>query len=98
MLKILRKIVQEVGNAGDLESILHLITLRVKQSLEVDVCSLFLFDFEKRRYVLMSTDGLNKRAIGQVSLGETEGIVGLAGSREEPINLQDAQGHPRDNR
>ena len=94
MLKILRKIVQEVGNTGDLDSILHLITLRVKQSLEVDVCTLFLFDFENRRYVLMSTDGLNKRAIGQVSLGETEWIIGLAGSREEPINLEDAQGHP----
>jgi len=52
------------------------------------------YDFEARRYVLMSTDGLNKRAIGQVSLGETEGIVGLAGSREEPINLQDAHMHP----
>ncbi|BCE01037.1 phosphoenolpyruvate--protein phosphotransferase [Marinicellulosiphila megalodicopiae] len=93
MLTILRKIIQEVSNAGNLDAILHLITSRVKQNLEVDVCSLFLFDFEERRYVLMSTDGLNKRAIGQVSLGETEGIVGLAGSREEPINLEDAQNH-----
>ena len=43
----------------------------------------------------MATKGLNPDAIGKVSLGYSEGLVGLVGVREEPINLEDAQAHER---
>src|SRR5690606_9918136 len=36
-----------------------------------------------------------KRAIGEVSMALKEGLVGLVGSREEPLNLQHASEHPR---
>jgi phosphotransferase system, enzyme I, PtsP len=45
--------------------------------------------------VLMATEGLNKRSIGKVSMAANEGLVGLVGTREEPLNLEDAASHPR---
>jgi len=45
--------------------------------------------------VLMATEGLNKRSIGKVSMAPNEGLVGLVGTREEPLNLENAADHPR---
>ncbi|HWV10293.1 MAG TPA: phosphoenolpyruvate--protein phosphotransferase, partial [Pseudomonas sp.] len=38
---------------------------------------------------------LNKRSIGKVSMSPNEGLVGLVGTREEPLNLENAADHPR---
>ena len=43
----------------------------------------------------MATEGLNKRSIGKVSMAPNEGLVGLVGTREEPLNLENAADHPR---
>ena len=95
MLGTLRKIVQEVNAAKDLKAALGIIVQRVKEAMGSQVCSVYLLDPETNRYVLMATDGLNKRAIGKVSMSPNEGLVGLVGSREEPLNLEHASEHPR---
>jgi len=59
------------------------------------VCSVYLLDPESNRFVLMATEGLNKKAIGKVSMAPNEGLVGLVGTREEPLNLEHASEHPR---
>ncbi len=95
MLNTLRKIVQEVNAAKDLKAALGIIVQRVKESMGSQVCSVYLLDPESNRFVLMATEGLNKRSIGKVSMAPNEGLVGLVGSREEPLNLEDAASHPR---
>ena len=95
MLNTLRKIVQEVNAAKDLKAALSIIVQRVKEAMGSQVCSVYLLDPESNRFVLMATDGLNKRSIGKVSMAPSEGLVGLVGSREEPLNLEDAASHPR---
>ena len=95
MLNTLRKIVQEVNAAKDLKAALSIIMQRVKEAMGSQVCSVYLLDPETNRFVLMATDGLNKRSIGKVSMAPSEGLVGLVGSREEPLNLEDAASHPR---
>ncbi len=95
MLGTLRKIVQEVNAAKDLKSALAIIVQRVKESMGSQVCSVYLLDPESNRFVLMATDGLNKRSIGKVSMAPNEGLVGLVGTREEPLNLENAADHPR---
>ena len=95
MLNTLRKIVQEVNAAKDLKAALSIIVQRVKEAMGSQVCSVYLLDPESNRFVLMATDGLNKRAIGKVSMSPNEGLVGLVGSREEPLNLEHASEHPR---
>ncbi|MCJ8168325.1 phosphoenolpyruvate--protein phosphotransferase [Atopomonas sediminilitoris] len=93
MLKTLRQIAQEVGTAKDLKAALSVIVQRVREVMGTEVCSVYLFDAEDQRYVLMATEGLNKRSVGKVSLARNEGLVGLVGRREEPINLEDAPSH-----
>eukprot|EP01155_Anaeramoeba_flamelloides_P049745 Anaeramoba_flamelloidesc41699_g1_i11.p2 GENE.c41699_g1_i11~~c41699_g1_i11.p2 ORF type:complete len:144 (-),score=23.01 c41699_g1_i11:8-439(-) len=94
MLSVLRKIVQEVSTAPDLDSVLDLIVRRIQQAMKTQVCSIFLFDPVRQRYVLRASQGLNQEAVGKVSLSPTEGIVGQVGQRAEPINLEDASRHP----
>ncbi|MDO9322136.1 MAG: phosphoenolpyruvate--protein phosphotransferase, partial [Pseudomonas sp.] len=95
MLGTLRRIVQEVNAAADLKAALTIIVQRVKEAMGSHVCSVYLLDPETNRFVLMATDGLNKRSIGKVSMAANEGLVGLVGTREEPLNLQNASDHPR---
>ncbi|MFW9268879.1 phosphoenolpyruvate--protein phosphotransferase [Pseudomonas sp. D2-30] len=95
MLNTLRKIVQEVNAAKDLKAALGIIVLRVKEAMGSQVCSVYLLDPETNRFVLMATEGLNKRSIGKVSMAPNEGLVGLVGTREEPLNLENAADHPR---
>ncbi|MCQ4273143.1 phosphoenolpyruvate--protein phosphotransferase [Pseudomonas kuykendallii] len=95
MLNVLRKIVQEVNAAKDLKTALGIIVLRVKEAMGSHVCSVYLLDPDTNRFVLMATEGLNKRSIGKVSMAPNEGLVGLVGTREEPLNLENASDHPR---
>jgi phosphotransferase system enzyme I (PtsP) len=95
MLDTLRRIVQEVNAAPDLQSALDIIVERVKSSVGVDVASVYLLDAEQRRFVLSATQGLRKDAVGKAHLGQGEGLVGMVCEREETVNLEDASSHPR---
>lgn len=92
---MLRLISQEVNAAKDLSAALTIIVKQVRIAMLSHVCSVYLYQPDTDRYVLMATEGLNKRAIGKVSMGSNEGLVGLVGSRAETISLEDATSHPR---
>ncbi len=94
MLHLLRSIVQEVNTARDLNSALSIIVRQVKQVLNTQVCSVYLRN-TTGGYVLMATDGLNAAAVGKVILARDEGLVGRVVVREEPINLEQAETHPK---
>jgi phosphotransferase system enzyme I (PtsP) len=95
MLSILRSLVQEVSGARDLQEAMGIIVSRVQKAMATEVCSVYLLDPATNRYILMATEGLYRKAVGEVSLAYSEGLVGLVGAREEPINLEDAPSHPR---
>ncbi len=94
MLETLRQIVLEVSETTDLHQALDIILRRVRQALGVDVCSVYLSDYDLRRHVLMATSGLNPSAVGTVSLEFEQGVVGMVATRGEPVNLDDAPSHP----
>jgi len=95
MLNVLRNIVQEVNSAPDLYGALDIIVDRVHSAMNAEVCSIYLLDSESRQYILMATRGLNPDAVSKVRMGQSEGLVGLVGAREEPLNLHNAPAHPR---
>lgn len=95
MLDLLRRITQAVSTASSLDEALELIVSRVKQAMEVDVCSVYLTDEESGSHTLMATEGLNPDAIGSVTLKRNDGLVGLVAERQEPVNLIAAADHPR---
>ena len=86
MLEKLRRIVQKVNAAEDLQSALHIIVHRVRETLEAQVCSVYLLDKDIDSHVLMASVGLNEKAVGHVSLPVGEGLVGLVAKHAEPIN------------
>lgn len=95
MLGVLRSVIQEVNRAKDLQSVLDIIVERVRDTMQTEVCSIYLTDHEEQRYIFMATRGLNQDAVGKVSMSFDEGLVGYVGERAETINLEDAQNHPR---
>ncbi len=92
---MLRMISQEVNAAKDLPAALTIIVKQVRVAMNSHVCSVYLYEPDRDRYLLMATEGLNKRAVGKVSMASNEGLVGLVGSRAETITLEDAMSHPR---
>ena len=95
MLDILRRIIQEVNTAPDLQQALNIIVQRVKEHVKVDVASVYLTDTDHTQLILMATEGFRKGAIGKVRFNSGEGLVGMVVEREEPVNLDDAPSHPR---
>lgn len=93
MLKILRRIVQEVTTAENLGEALDTLIKWVIRSVDAEAVSIFLLDNKTAEYVLVATDGLNTKAIGKVRMSIDNGLVGLVGRREEPINLDNAPDH-----
>ena len=94
MLDQLRVIVQRVNAAKNLQSALNIIVRRVREALNTQVCSVYLYDTDINSHVLMASEGLKAQAVGHVSLEIGEGLVGLVAKHAEPINLQDASTHP----
>ena len=94
MLEVLRRVVQEVNAARDLNTALDIIVDRVQSAMGTEVCSVYLLDEERKQYVFMATRGLNADLVGRVTLESDEGLVGLVGTRAEPVNLHNASVHP----
>ncbi|CDZ76315.1 Phosphoenolpyruvate-protein phosphotransferase [Legionella massiliensis] len=94
MLKILKRIVQDVTTATHLTEALTILVQRVRKAVDAEAVSVFLIDNKHAEYVLIATDGLNKLSESRVRVGMDNGLIGLVGRREEPINIENAPAHP----
>lgn len=98
MLDELRRIVTEVAQSVDLRTALDLIARRVRDALNVDVCSVYVLTRpvppHEAGLLLQATEGLNRSMIGQVTLALNEGLVGLVARRAELVNIENAPDHP----
>ncbi len=94
MLKILKRIVQDVTTANHLTDALTTLVERVRKAVLADAVSVYLIDNKNAEYVLIATDGLNKKAQSKVRVALDSGLIGLIGRREEPINVNNAPTHP----
>ncbi|MFT7286576.1 MAG: phosphotransferase system enzyme I (PtsP) [Halieaceae bacterium] len=94
MLEILRNIVLEVNAAKSLDEVLSIIVSRVRGAMGTEVCSVYIRDHDRKRYIFRATEGLNPTLLGKTGLAVGEGLVGLVAERGEPLNLEDAELHP----
>ena len=95
MLHTLRTIVQGVNQSEDLTQALKFLVTETKLAMDTQCCSVYLLESDANHFLLMASDGLAEQAIGRTAIGFSEGLVGLVGQREEPINLANAHEHPR---
>ncbi len=93
MLTTLRRIVLEFSQDTHLQSALERMVSQIKKSLKTDCCSVYLADYAQQHFLLMASDGLAEESFGQTTIGFSEGLVGLVGQREEPINIANARIH-----
>jgi|TARA_B110000902_G_scaffold266030_1_gene352245 phosphotransferase system enzyme I (PtsP) len=94
MLEELRKIVQEVNAASDLQAALDIIVRSVRSAMGTEVCTVYLYDTAKEQYIFRANEGLNQDLIGKVGLAKGEGLVGKVAKREETINIDNAEQNP----
>jgi len=81
--------------SADLRATLDRIVEAVAAGMEVEVCSLYLFDPQRERLVLRATVGLERESVGKVSMRISEGLVGLVIENGAPVSVTDAISHPR---
>lgn len=93
MLTTLRRIVLEFSQDTQLQSALERMVSQIKNTLKTDCCSVYLADYSQQHFLLMASDGLAEDSFGQTSIGFSEGLVGLVGQREEPLNIANARSH-----
>ncbi|WP_064605846.1 phosphoenolpyruvate--protein phosphotransferase [Photobacterium sp. J15] len=93
MLTQLREIVEKVASAPSLMEALDQLVVSTCNAMKTECCSVYIADHKRQQYTLMATQGLTKPH-RQIRLGFEEGLVGLVGSRAEPINVADARHHP----
>jgi len=94
MLTTLRRIVLEFSQDTQLQSALERMVSQIKNSLKTDCCSVYLANYSQQHFLLMASDGLAQDSFGQTTIGFSEGLVGLVGQREEPLNIANARSHP----
>ncbi|USQ13916.1 phosphoenolpyruvate--protein phosphotransferase [Legionella lytica] len=94
MLKVLKRIVQEVTAAQQLSEALGILVQQINKAINAEAVSVYLIDTKHAEYVLIATEGLNKQAESRVRVSLDSGLIGQVGRREEPINLEDAPSHP----
>ncbi len=95
MLQTLRSIVQGVNQSEDLNEALQLLVSETKKAIDTQCCSVYLAHPEAKHFLLMATDGLAAESVGRATIGFSEGLIGLVGEKEEPINVANAHEHPR---
>lgn len=61
-----------------LSAILNKMVNLIAEYMNVDVCSIYLYNEDEKKLILMATKGLKKSAVGNVRLNIGEGLAGLA--------------------
>ena len=90
----LRRIVEEVNTAPNLDKALTIVVRRVREAMGVDACNVYLKDAADDSYVLMAMDGFKPEAVGKIRFGQAEGLVGMVAEQQSPVNLDSGLDHP----
>ncbi len=92
-LQILKRISEVIASNDDIGADFSEIVNILAESLETDVCSIYVLDEEKSDLYLAATCGLNRELVGEIRLKPGDGITGAAFLRREIINVASAVEH-----
>src|SRR5437773_7077564 len=83
------------ARSEDLKETLQRIVEVVAERTGTEVCSLYILDPRAQRLTLWATTGLEKSAVGKVTMSVEEGLTGMVIEKGEPVMTVDAIAHPR---
>ena len=67
----------------------------IAKRIQVDACSIYIYDTERGVLILKATHGLDPSTIESVHMHPSEGLVGLVLERSTPVQESQMQEHPR---
>ncbi len=91
----LHRIISAANSTLDLDTSLQTVVETVAQVMNVEACSIYLYDKHRDDLVLRATHGLNRAAIGQVVARLGEGVTGWAAQLGYPVAVSDVYKDPR---
>ncbi|MFT5126547.1 MAG: phosphotransferase system enzyme I (PtsP), partial [Rhodothermales bacterium] len=83
-----------LAGSANIDAFLQQLVATVSRHMQVDVCSIYLFDDKTRILTLAATYGLNPNLAGELKLGPGEGLVGTALQEARAIIVGKASGAP----
>ena len=68
---------------------------RLQTELDVDVCSIYLLEEDRKHLVLAANIGLAAESVGRVRMRLDEGLAGMVAESLEPMVVADVTSHSR---
>ncbi len=94
-ITILEDVTAASQHSEDLQESLQRIVEVIAKRTSTDVCSIYLLEQRIQRLTLRATTGLERSAVGKVSMSVGEGLTGMVVEKLEPVMVTDAMSHPR---
>lgn len=86
---------QLLGRGNSIDDFLANVVHTVKEHMNADVSSVYLYDVEQDQLVLRATEGLNRHMVGTLRLAAGEGLTGYAFQQNQPVITQDTTTAPQ---
>ena len=94
-LSVLEDIGTIISHSQTLQETFDNLVRIVAERMGTEVCSLYLFDPKEQMLTLWATTGLERVAVGKVTMKVSEGLTGLVIEKGEPVMVVDALAHAR---
>ena len=94
LLTILREISEIIANNDDYTVVLSDIVKILSKDLNVDVCSVYVYDKATKDLVLKATDGLHEESVNAVRIHSGDGLTGRSFKKREILNISNPKKHP----
>jgi phosphotransferase system enzyme I (PtsP) len=94
-LRVLEHVTEATTGGGELSEVLQRVVEEIARRTDSDVCSVYLLDPRAARLTLSATTGLDRSAVGKVSMSVGEGLTGMVIEKGAPVLVIDALTHPR---
>ncbi|HWP66888.1 MAG TPA: GAF domain-containing protein, partial [Candidatus Limnocylindria bacterium] len=94
-LRVLEHVAEATTGGGELSEVLQRVVEEIARRTDSDVCSVYLLDPRNARLTLSATTGLDRSAVGKVSMAVGEGLTGMVIEKGAPVLVVDALTHPR---
>lgn len=94
-LEFLQRLALQATQTLDAPSLVRLVINETTGAMDVDVCSVYLFEPRGRELVLAATNGLSQTGVGRVRMRVGEGITGWAAHERRPVTVADVRSESR---
>src|SRR5947209_12550312 len=94
-LLFLQRLSQAAAATVEPDALLELIISETTGAMQVDVCSIYLYDAAAEEVVLTATNGLSTQMVGRGRLKLGHGVTGWVAQHRQPLVVPDVNREPR---